>query len=175
MELLSVGKDWATSLSCIGEGNGNQLLCSCLENPRDQGAWWAAIYGSHRVRYDWSNLTATAAASSVKSPAYPSRCIHGLSAYLCLHPIFHPFPCWVSVPLCTYSAFGDKKGERLVIKLATSKYPILLQCTHVCLLTNFSTRPPKWSFVQKEQKMSQSNLWGLTGTKKQLKEKKWKC
>ena len=33
------------SLSCIGEGNGNPLQCPCLENPRDRGAWWAAIYG----------------------------------------------------------------------------------------------------------------------------------
>ena len=40
------------SLSCIGEGNGNPLQCSCLENPRDGGAWWAAIYGSHRVGHD---------------------------------------------------------------------------------------------------------------------------
>ena len=32
------------SLSCIGEGNGNPLQCSCLENPRDGGAWWAAIH-----------------------------------------------------------------------------------------------------------------------------------
>ena len=40
-----VWHDWATSLSCIGEGNGNPLQCSCLENPRDGGAWWASIYG----------------------------------------------------------------------------------------------------------------------------------
>ena len=33
------------SLSCIGEGNGNTLQCSCLENPRDGGDWWAAVYG----------------------------------------------------------------------------------------------------------------------------------
>ena len=33
------------SLSCIGEGDGNPLQCSCLENPRDGGAWWAAVYG----------------------------------------------------------------------------------------------------------------------------------
>ena len=31
------------SLSCIGEGNGNPLQCFCLENPRDGGAWWAAV------------------------------------------------------------------------------------------------------------------------------------
>ena len=34
-----------SSLSCIGEGNGNPLQCSCLENPRDGRAWWAAVYG----------------------------------------------------------------------------------------------------------------------------------
>ena len=33
------------SLSCIRKGNGNPLQCSCLENPRDGGAWWAAVYG----------------------------------------------------------------------------------------------------------------------------------
>ena len=33
------------SLLCIGEGNGNPLQCSCLENPRDGGVWWAAVYG----------------------------------------------------------------------------------------------------------------------------------
>ena len=33
------------SLTCIGEGNGNPLQCSCLENPRDGGAYWAAVYG----------------------------------------------------------------------------------------------------------------------------------
>ena len=38
------------SLSCNGEGNGNLLQCSCLENPRDGGAWWAAIYGVTQSR-----------------------------------------------------------------------------------------------------------------------------
>ena len=43
------------SLSCIGEGNGNPLQCSCLENPRDGGAWWVAIYGvaQSRTRLKW--------------------------------------------------------------------------------------------------------------------------
>ena len=38
------------SLSCVGEGNGNPLQCSCLENPRDGGAWWAAVYGVSQSR-----------------------------------------------------------------------------------------------------------------------------
>ena len=43
------------SLSCIGEGNGNPLQCSCLENPRDGGAWWAAVCGvaQSRTRLKW--------------------------------------------------------------------------------------------------------------------------
>ena len=57
MGLLRVGHNCVTSLSfslsCIGEGNGNPLQCSCLENPRDGGAWWAAIYG---VAQSWTRL-----------------------------------------------------------------------------------------------------------------------
>ena len=43
------------SLSCVGEGNGNPLQCSCLENPRDGGAWWAAVYGVAQIgtRLKW--------------------------------------------------------------------------------------------------------------------------
>ena len=43
------------SLSCIGEGTGNPLQCSCLENPRGWGAWWAAVYGvaQSRIRLKW--------------------------------------------------------------------------------------------------------------------------
>ena len=41
------------SLTCTGEGNGNPLQCSCLENPRDRGAWWAAVYG---VTQSWTWL-----------------------------------------------------------------------------------------------------------------------
>ena len=50
MWLLGVRQDRATSLSlsCIGEGNGNPVQCSCLENPRDGEAWWAAVYGIAR-------------------------------------------------------------------------------------------------------------------------------
>ena len=50
------------SLSCIGDGNGNPLQCSCLENPRDGGAWWAAICEVAQSRHNWSDLAAAAAA-----------------------------------------------------------------------------------------------------------------
>ena len=49
------------SLSCIGEGNGNPLQCSCLENPRDGEAWWAAIYGVTQSRIRLKRLSNSAA------------------------------------------------------------------------------------------------------------------
>ena len=59
MGSLRVGHDWVTSLSlslsCIGEGDGNPLQCSCLKSPRDGGAWWAAVCGvtQSRTRLRW--------------------------------------------------------------------------------------------------------------------------
>ena len=49
------------SLSCFGEENGNPLQCSCLENPRDRGAWWAALYG---VTQSWTRLNHLCRSSS---------------------------------------------------------------------------------------------------------------
>ena len=53
------------SLSCIGEGNGNPLQCSCLENPRDGRAWWAAIYGvtQSRTRLKWLSSSSSSSVS----------------------------------------------------------------------------------------------------------------
>ena len=47
------------SLSCIGEGNGNPLQCSCLENPRDGGAWWAAVYWAAQSRTRLKQLSSS--------------------------------------------------------------------------------------------------------------------
>ena len=47
------------SLSCIGEGNGNPLQCSDLENPRDGGAWWAAVYGVSQSRTRMKRLSSS--------------------------------------------------------------------------------------------------------------------
>ena len=49
------------SLSCIREGHGNPLQCSCLENPRDRGAWWAAVYGIEQSRTRLKQLSSAAA------------------------------------------------------------------------------------------------------------------
>ena len=70
-----VGHDQVTSyfhfpLSCIGEGNGNPLQCSCLENPRDGGAWWTAVYG---VAQSWTRLKRlSSSSSSISSLNHPT-------------------------------------------------------------------------------------------------------
>ena len=51
------------SLSCIGGGNGNPLQCSCLENPRDEGAWWAAVYGVTQSRTRLKRLSSSSGSS----------------------------------------------------------------------------------------------------------------
>ena len=102
------------SLSCIGEGNGNPLQCSCLENPRDWGAWWAAVSG---VAQSWTRLKRLSSSSSSRSnlaaaagsmldlnwpgvelvpPALGTWCLNHWTAREILHllffiTLFHPF------------------------------------------------------------------------------------
>ena len=75
------------SPSCIGEGNGNPLPCSCLENPRDGGAWWAAVHGVAQSRTrlkrlssssrNWDYLRLYQNASSPSLSGVPiTQCVH---------------------------------------------------------------------------------------------------
>ena len=80
------------SLSCTGEGNGNPLQCSCLENPRDGEPGGLPSMGSHRVGHDWSNLAAAAAMYIVNAtlwicltlsfPSCAHKCV--LHIYICI-------------------------------------------------------------------------------------------
>ena len=71
MGSLRVRHDWATSfhfsLSCIREGNGNPLQCSCLETPRDGGAWWAAVYGVAQSRTRLKRLSSCSIKTQTKN------------------------------------------------------------------------------------------------------------
>ena len=71
MESLRVGHDGATSLSLstfIGEGNGSPLQCSCLENPMDGEAWWAAVHGVVQSRTRLKRLGSSSSGSVIRSP-----------------------------------------------------------------------------------------------------------
>ena len=67
------------SLSCIGEGNGNPLQYSCLENPRDGGAWWAAVYGIAQSRTQLKRLSSSSNPEPDTEPRDPSALEPGLT------------------------------------------------------------------------------------------------
>ena len=89
MGSLRVGHDWVTSfsLSSIGEGNGNPLQRSCLENPRDGGAWWAAVYGVAQSRTRLKRLSSSSSSSIL--------CIYTRS-YMCLQKWNTALCCFVT-------------------------------------------------------------------------------
>ena len=70
------------SLSCIGGGNGNPLQCSCLENPRDGGAWWAAVYGVAQSRTRLKQLSSSSSYNSMAAFCCfcGSRHVHSFSS-----------------------------------------------------------------------------------------------
>ena len=74
MGSLRVGHDWVTSLSlslsCTGEGNGNPLQYSCLENPRDRGDWWAAVHGVAQSRTRLKRLSSSSSAGFLLLPGF---------------------------------------------------------------------------------------------------------
>ena len=78
------------SLSCTGEGNGNPLQYSCLENPREGEAWWAAVYG---VAQSWTRLKRLSSSSSSSVKMTVAICIK-------VKTIFHEL-----LPLCGESFF----------------------------------------------------------------------
>ena len=57
------------SLLCTGEENGNPLQCSCLENPRDGGAWWAAVYAVAQSRTRLKRLSSSSSSSRLHNNA----------------------------------------------------------------------------------------------------------
>ena len=94
------------SLSCIGEGNGNSLQCSCLENPRDGGAWWAAIFG---VAQSWTRLKRLSSSSS-KLILPPTKELR-LSVW---NPDMNTGGCWMDSRIIWNSSIFDLKQTSFV-------------------------------------------------------------
>ena len=120
MGSLRVAHDWATSLSCIGEGNGIPLQCSCLENPRDGGAWWAAIYGvaQSRTRLKWlsSSSSSKYLYCLLKHFEIPLKCMWPCAlcsdAQSCL-TLSEPLDCSLPSLLCPWDSPGKVEWSGL--------------------------------------------------------------
>ena len=103
------------SLSCIGEGNGNPLQCSCLENPRDGEAWWAAVSGvaQSRTRLKW-HTSSLAAYDTTEGCWGDSATIHvKFNVCLCLTWI-EP---WLTFSNYLYSSMADSLSRFLISPL----------------------------------------------------------
>ena len=123
------------SLSCIGDGNGNPLQCSCLENPRDGGAWWASIYGVAQSRTRLKRLSSSSSSIGISSE------------FLCINPI------------CNASS----RTSTTIVKLSAQNSPLFLQFiphshTSAVSLTYFLfkqslylLRPPRISSLPNKQ------------------------
>ena len=84
------------SLSCVGEGNGNPLQCSCLENPRDVEAWWAAVYGVAQSRTRLKRLSSSSSSRFTEKKKNEQKLQRRLT--FSVHPLPSVFP--INVLLC---------------------------------------------------------------------------
>ena len=84
------------SLSCIGEGNGNPLQCSCLENPRDGGAWWAAVYGVAQSQTRLKRLSSSSSSSSGIKTLYSLQ-VYNIVIVLKFILLIYFWLCWFFV------------------------------------------------------------------------------
>ena len=84
------------SPSCIGEGNGNPLQCSCLENPRDGGAWWAAVYGVAQSQTRLNRLSSRSSRSVLFDFLWPHGLQHARPPCPSPTPRVHSNSCSVS-------------------------------------------------------------------------------
>ena len=98
MGSLRVGHDWATSLSLsrIGEGNGNPLHYSCLKNPMDGGAWWAAIYGVAQSQTRLKRLSSSSSSTCMDEAYWKCSKNCFPSSILCFEQEYHSDMCHLS-------------------------------------------------------------------------------
>ena len=124
------------SLSCTGEGNGNPLQCSCLENPRDGGAWWAAVYGAAQ---SWTRLKRLSSSSN-RTPSHRQMLLNifisidvSISSHLTIHRSVDSFPV-ISPKLYVQDYSGSWLRNSWTTRVTL---PYSHICMHLISLTHF--------------------------------------
>ena len=147
------------SLSCIGEGNGNPLQCSCLENPWDGGAWWAAVYG---VAQSWTRLKRLSSSSN-------GDCMGRFYSLPCpkvlLRKSDHEWIPFCQILLSRLSFFSLKKLKLLPDASIYSKDVSSRKPVNFCLVENISLLflfLNKIIWKQGERRPWLQRSWGLT-------------
>ena len=109
------------SLACIGEGNGNPLQCSCIENPRDREAWWPAIYGVTQSRPQLKRLSCSSSMLKSTNLTWTNHDIEiWLKPHLCVIPksIVFLTPRWLYMKdscLPQYASYSSTNVETPVL------------------------------------------------------------
>ena len=121
-----------SSHTISGEGNGNPLQYSCLENPVDRGAWWAAVYGFHRVRQDWSNIACMhalekemATHSSVLTWRIPGTKESGGLLSMGSHRVGHN---WSNLAAAAAAAAAAAHTSKVMFKILQARLQQYLNC-----------------------------------------------
>ena len=139
------------SLSCVGEGNGNPLQCSCLENPGDGGAWWASVYGvaqsqtrlkwlsSSGSRYIFLNFSISQFVELFQYFSYTSSalfCLPFLFSVTLLCSILSIYDCLVvshrSLRFCSFLLLFSFCSSGYVISINLSSGSLILLPVQIC-------------------------------------------
>ena len=134
--------------ACVGEGYGNPLQCSCLENPRDRGAWWAAIYGVAQSRTRLTRLSSSSSSSLLLSF---TLCKMGMMVKIAPTSRSFPSGCrpsWLDgYPFTGHRTRGGREGhlkaEAHTISSPFQQKPPL----SACMPPGTGSSPPKFSLV----------------------------
>ena len=153
---MTEGPHFHFSLSCIGEGNGNPLQCSCLENPRGCGAWWAAVFGVAQSRTRLKRLSNSSSRDDPNQdwPQIPVVKLAKVDLKPCNHPYFmllFLFPVKCTTPTFKYiffflisESFSRKEIWNIYLVKETHQYCVLLILATCILILSLNEDSKGW-------------------------------
>ena len=152
MGSLGVRHIWVTSLSLFGEGNSNPLQYSCLENPRDGGAWWAAVYGVAQSR-TWLKRLSSSSSGNQKGNTKTS--FQGLTSHAVCQG-------WADLTSSQQKA-TIKYTEKTIVTIVSRQDQVRREAQH-CRWHSWWESPGGEDIRSDQRHQKEFNVWGLWRT-----------